>query len=899
VTAVEDRLDAVQRQLNALQREVDELRALAGATVEDEPAAFVNPDPSIFEVVTKPEPDAVPAWTPPPWPPPQQAKPRPAKTRERSRNLTLPTIETADLMGARSLAIAGGIVMLLGVVLLFVLAVNRGWIGPEERVLFGAAVSVAAVGLGFLVRSRYGQFHAALAAVGAGIAGGYATLLAAVVMYDLVPQPMALVIAAGIAAVGVAIALLWDAQIVAALGLVGATLAPGAVALDSGITAAGTGFAAFVFAGTAVVALARGWRPLLVAGVIASLPQAVALVASEPDRVAGPLAVSLAFAALYLGAGLAVQLRSAHGRLDRLAGGLVLLSAVLSLLASGVLLGGGRETTAFLVVAAVYTALAVGLFRRDRELAAVLAVPALTLIAVGVASALEGPALVVVWAAEAAGLAWLAGQVRDLRYAGAAFAYLALAALHALVLDTPPDHLYQDVISPADGIAAPIAVLVALLAMAAGARTWRDAAGDGMLERQLAALARHRDAIAAGLVWAAGVLAAYAAALGIVELVDDYGWAHVGVVALWAVAGAAMLVAGALLERVELRLGGAIWLGVVTVHLLWFALPTLEQPQRGWAALAVAVPVLLAAYVAGLVDRRSPEAPVGVVLSGALGAVAAVVLAPAGHATGYSLLGAAAAYLVLAAPVLPRRRLSTPLWAVGLVFGLASAAVLLTGTWLVAALAGAAAALAALAAFTGEGRFQVPSLTYLALALGYVLVDVAPPADLFAVNAHPAEGAPAAFLAAAAALVVALLARADRLRQEDGFDAGLRELQPPLRTGAAWATGVTALYGLSLTVMGAVAWLGDADVDTEFQRGHTTVSAVWGIVGLVVLYLGLRRGWRSLRSAGFVLFGVALAKIFLYDLSQLSSIARAVSFLAVGALLLTAGFFYQRLSRTT
>ena len=104
---------------------------------------------------------------------------------------------------------------------------------------------------------------------------------------------------------------------------------------------------------------------------------------------------------------------------------------------------------------------------------------------------------------------------------------------------------------------------------------------------------------------------------------------------------------------------------------------------------------------------------------------------------------------------------------------------------------------------------------------------------------------------------------------------------------------------IALTVMGAVAWLGDADVDTEFQRGHTTVSAVWGIVGLVLLYLGLRRGWRSLRSAGFVLFGVALAKIFLYDLSQLSSIARAVSFLAVGALLLTAGFFYQRLSRAT
>ena len=134
-------------------------------------------------------------------------------------------------------------------------------------------------------------------------------------------------------------------------------------------------------------------------------------------------------------------------------------------------------------------------------------------------------------------------------------------------------------------------------------------------------------------------------------------------------------------------------------------------------------------------------------------------LAPDGDPTGYSLLGAAAAYGLLAATVFTRRRdLSTVLWAVGLAFALASAAVLLTGTALVAALAGAAAVLAALAAWTGEGRFQVPSLTLLVLALGYTLVDVAPPADLFAVNAHPAEGAPAVFLAAAAALVLALLA---------------------------------------------------------------------------------------------------------------------------------------------
>ena len=42
--------------------------------------------------------------------------------------------------------------------------------------------------------------------------------------------------------------------------------------------------------------------------------------------------------------------------------------------------------------------------------------------------------------------------------------------------------------------------------------------------------------------------------------------------------------------------------------------------------------------------------------------------------------------------------------------------------------------------------------------------------------------------------------------------------------------------------------------------------------------------------------GLALAKLFLYDLAFLSSITRAASFLAVGAVLLVAGFFVQKLS---
>ncbi|MFL5725068.1 MAG: DUF2339 domain-containing protein, partial [Chloroflexota bacterium] len=115
------------------------------------------------------------------------------------------------------------------------------------------------------------------------------------------------------------------------------------------------------------------------------------------------------------------------------------------------------------------------------------------------------------------------------------------------------------------------------------------------------------------------------------------------------------------------------------------------------------------------------------------------------------------------------------------------------------------------------------------------------------------------------------------------------------RTTFVWLCGALGLFGATLAILQAAESVGSASVDGAFQRGHTAVSSLWGIVGLGLLYAGLKRGRRELQIGGFVLFGISLAKLFVYDLAFLSSIARAFSFLAVGALILVAGFFYQRL----
>ena len=221
---------------------------------------------------------------------------------------------------------------------------------------------------------------------------------------------------------------------------------------------------------------------------------------------------------------------------------------------------------------------------------------------------------------------------------------------------------------------------------------------------------------------------------------------------------------------------------------------------------------------------------------------------------------------------------------------------LLDGTALVAGAAALAVALGALFHATGERRFALAAVVPLTLAAGVSFVELAPPADFFVANASPGDGALAAAIVAAALAELALLVRGPSVAPADELDRAIDELLVPARSTLAWIGAAAGVYAGSLAILGLTLAAGDADLTTEFQRGHTAVSAFWGLVALLALYAGLRRRLPSLRLAGLALFGAALAKLFLYDLSALSSVTRALSFLAVGAVLLLAGFFSQRLA---
>ncbi|RWF01649.1 DUF2339 domain-containing protein [Mesorhizobium sp.] len=74
-----------------------------------------------------------------------------------------------------------------------------------------------------------------------------------------------------------------------------------------------------------------------------------------------------------------------------------------------------------------------------------------------------------------------------------------------------------------------------------------------------------------------------------------------------------------------------------------------------------------------------------------------------------------------------------------------------------------------------------------------------------------------------------------------------------------------------------------------------TYSALWLIIGVALLTAGVWLKSQVLRIASAALISVAVLKVFLFDMSELEGVLRALSFIGLGAVLIGIGLFYQRL----
>jgi uncharacterized membrane protein len=133
-----------------------------------------------------------------------------------------------------------------------------------------------------------------------------------------------------------------------------------------------------------------------------------------------------------------------------------------------------------------------------------------------------------------------------------------------------------------------------------------------------------------------------------------------------------------------------------------------------------------------------------------------------------------------------------------------------------------------------------------------------------------------------------------------------------LRVGLSQRAGTTRRYRPLMVAAGSVLYLASVATITAFQPtpatatdlvldltvrqlGQVALSSLWSLVGLTALIVGLRRNIGPVRTAGLAVLLVTVGKVFLYDLSTLTSVYRVSSFIVLGLLLLLGAFAYQRL----
>jgi uncharacterized membrane protein len=216
-------------------------------------------------------------------------------------------------------------------------------------------------------------------------------------------------------------------------------------------------------------------------------------------------------------------------------------------------------------------------------------------------------------------------------------------------------------------------------------------------------------------------------------------------------------------------------------------------------------------------------------------------------------------------------------------FGCANA---FDGPTLVAAWSAAAAALAYLAtradaspspALSDAERLLIGAVTFLGLAIGHVLLVEAPPTAIVEGVADLGSSLVAIACCAGAALACHHFGR---------------QVMPQGATAAGFVGAAALVYLGSVLIIDTIGANGAGEAR---EIGQAWLSAFWAATGLGAVVWGLMRKSPNVRLGGLALLALAIGKVWTYDLSELEELARALSFVALGLLLLVGAFAYQRI----
>jgi uncharacterized membrane protein len=807
------------------------------------------------------------------------SSPAPQLPAERARDFE-------EVIGTRWAIWVGGAALALGSLFLVKYTIEAGFFGPAARLTIATLFSLALIAAGELLRrgavlprALAGQLpaeHAPLALTAAGTVGLFGAVYAAYALYGYVGQTGAFVLL-GLIGVAAMAASAVHGQALAGLGLVASYATPILVGGESRnrwplvvfllvVTAAGLAVQSRIrtlWMGWALVAGVAVWTGLLV---VAQIPPAAAelafilaslalfagafLVLARPRHPLTPLGDPLPAAALSgLVAAIGLSFVVQNGGLGLHAGAALLAIALVC--AAAVLDG----RTGVAVIAA-------GLL----PLGMILTWPSLSGAAPMHARVVAGALFVVTEAPRGAGM--LAS------FAAAAAAVLMLAPLlffmRRLQARVPPARGGAMALAVVGGLSAPALAFAWAVRTSGLAQNLSAAAAIAAVCLALAfvthrlisranpseSLSSSETGIGAGGYGAGASLAlGFAIALALPGL-----WMAVG----FAVAAAAVAF---LNSRQPLPMLRRVTMAFATTALLRAALTPVWQPDGAWPVLnsyvvAYGLPALLLAAAARLLAREAQDR-----------AVKAVLLNAGLMAAGYVAYTIRHAFH--GADLVDRVR-----------FGLGE-----SGLYALACL------LAALGLFAARGRVGAGQMASLRSVIGAVNgVGLGLLVALVLIAANPwLEGrisGPPVVDSTFVGFVLPALAL--------GVLAYFGRTMPDWFVGRLTAANRIVAIGLGYLYLVAQTRLMFVGQE-RFRRAYTgeleqyAYSAVTLAFGVLLLAIGFRLGSRPTRVASAIFVTLAVLKVFLFDMSELEGLLRAISFIGLGAVLIGIGLAYQRL----
>ena len=118
---------------------------------------------------------------------------------------------------------------------------------------------------------------------------------------------------------------------------------------------------------------------------------------------------------------------------------------------------------------------------------------------------------------------------------------------------------------------------------------------------------------------------------------------------------------------------------------------------------------------------------------------------------------------------------------------------------------------------------------------------------------------------------------------------------------STWAACVVVVIFLSveLHLLVNALFYNSNNTLTNLQRIYikTILPILWGICSFTFMWLGMRHKYKPLRIVSLSLFSNTLAKLFLFDISNIPIAGKIAAFFCLGVLLLVVSFMYQRLKK--